>query len=92
MKDRCEKSDERQEFMDHVKCLLPREKMEPLNICSDKHLVMMETVKDMPAEDRMPATCCIFFKFKECILAKTKGICGDVTSDYWDDVLAEIVI
>jgi len=89
---RCNDPQDRKEFLTHAKCLLPREKMEPFHVCIDKNLVMMEKLKDVAVEDRIPTSCCIFHFAQECIRKNNKAICGQETSDYWDQIINEVVI
>jgi hypothetical protein len=88
---RCNNSDHRREFIEHVKCFNPREKMQPLNECNDKHTVMMELIKDMDRDDQTPALCCSLRKLQECIVTKSKMICGESSSQYWDETFQEVV-
>jgi len=88
---RCNGAKDRSEFLSHVKCLLPKEKMEPFHICADKDLVMMEKLKDVKLDDRIPASCCIFHYFQDCIRQNNKAICGEETTDYWDQIINEYV-
>lgn len=88
---RCNDPKDRSEFMSHMKCLLPREKMEPFHICVDKNLVMTEKLRGLPKEHMIASSCCIFSYFKECIRKNNKQICADETTDYWDEVFDEIV-
>jgi hypothetical protein len=88
---RCSKPDNRHEFIEHVKCFNPREKMQPLNECDDKHIAMMLLIKDLGKDDRRSALCCSFHKFHECIVTKSKNICGEGSSQYWDDIIQEVV-
>ncbi len=91
MDKRCNNSDHRREFIEEVQCFNPREKMQPLNECNDKYTVMMELIKDMERDDRMPALCCAFHKLQECIVTKSKMICGESSSQYWDETFEEVV-
>jgi hypothetical protein len=59
--------------------------MQPLNECNDKHTLMMELIKDMNRDDRIPALCCSFRKLQQCIVIKSKIICGQSSSQYWDE-------
>jgi hypothetical protein len=88
---RCNKPDNRNEFIEHLKCFNPREKMQPLNECDDKHIAMVQLIKDLGKDDRSPALCCSFHKFHECIVTKSKKICGEGSSQYWDDIIQEVV-
>ncbi len=88
---RCNNSDQRREFIENVKCFNPREKMQPLNECNDKLTVMMELIKDMDRDDRIPALCCSFRKLQQCIVINSKMICGESSSQYWDETIREVV-
>ena len=88
---RCDNPKDRQDFLAHVKCLSSKEKMEPFHVCADKNLVMMEQVMGMGDEDSVGAGCCIFHLFQDCIRQRNKEICGEETTDYWDEVINEIV-
>ncbi|CAG2181254.1 unnamed protein product [Oppiella nova] len=88
---RCDNSEDRKEFLKHVKCLTDKSKMEPMHICAEKNSVMMEKLVDVALEDRIPSGCCIFHSFQECIRKNMKEQCGDEAKDYWDEVINEIV-
>lgn len=91
MDNRCGKPAERQEFIDHVKCFNPRDKIEPMDVCVDKNIVLTEKVKDMSADHQMPASCCSFHLFQDCIVSTAKEVCGDGSAQYWNDMISEVV-
>ncbi|CAG2112568.1 unnamed protein product, partial [Medioppia subpectinata] len=87
---RCDNPDDRKEFLKHVSCLKDKQKMEPMHICAEKNAVMMETLMNVDLADRIPAGCCIFHSFQDCIRQNMKTQCGDDAKDYWDEVINEI--
>ena len=88
---RCDNPKDRQDFLNHIQCLSSKEKAEPFHICADKNLAMMEMVLNMDGEEAANAGCCIFHVFQDCIRQRNKEICGEETTDYWDEVINEIV-
>ncbi|XP_054160026.1 uncharacterized protein LOC128958235 [Oppia nitens] len=91
MHKRCNQPKDRADFIDNVKCFLPKEKMKPLYVCYDKYIKSMDIAVHMPKTDAfMPLVCCGFHLFKQCVLTETKKICSDAHAEYWDDVYDEI--
>jgi hypothetical protein len=86
---RCNNPDFKREFIERIKCFNPREKMQPLDECVDKYIAMGQLIKDLGKDDLIPALCCSFHKIHECIVTKSKNICGEGSSQY--DIIQEVV-
>ena len=91
MERRCNNPKDRSEFIENAKCFLPIEKKKPMDICSDKHTKYMELATTMGKDDHIPGTCCGYQLFRNCIVDKTKEVCGEGHSQYWDDIFDEVV-
>ena len=89
MDNRCSK--DRAEFIENAKCFEPRDKMQALNVCSDKHTKMLEIAGTMGKDEHIPGACCAYHTFKHCIVENTKQICGEGHSQYWDEIFDEVV-
>ncbi|XP_054159978.1 uncharacterized protein LOC128958188 [Oppia nitens] len=89
---RCDIKKDRDEFLTNAKCLTNKDNMEPFHVCAEKNSVMMEKLVDVALEDRIPAGCCIFHSFQDCIRTNMEKICGDTSRDYWDEVINDIVL
>ncbi|CAG2162561.1 unnamed protein product [Oppiella nova] len=91
MESRCNKPSERAEFLENVKCFLPKEKMKPLHVCGDKHTKFMEIASKMSKEDaHLAFMCCAYQVFKHCILTNTIQICSEGHAQYWDEIFEEV--
>ncbi|XP_054159979.1 uncharacterized protein LOC128958189 [Oppia nitens] len=91
MDKRCNNPKDRSDFMKHVQCLSPKEKMEPFHVCADKHLVMLSKLRDVTKEDRVPTLCCITHLSQDCLRKQFQSTCGEDTANYWDDSWNELV-
>ncbi|CAG2163074.1 unnamed protein product, partial [Oppiella nova] len=87
---RCNVGKDRNEFLSHIKCLSPKEKMEPFHLCADKHLVMLTKLKEIPKGERIASLCCITHVSQDCLRQKFKSVCGEDTASYWDDSWNEL--
>ena len=88
---RCNDAKEKADFVENAKCFTPREKMEPLFVCTDKHIKMWELAMTMGKDDHVFGACCGYQLFKRCVVAATKQTCGEGQSQYWDDMFDEVV-
>ena len=88
---RCNNPKDRAEFLQHVHCIVPKDKMEALHMCADKHLVMMTKLKEIDKPDRIAALCCTAHLSQECMRQGFKKHCNEDTQGYWDDAWDELV-
>lgn len=88
---RCKDAKDRKDFITYVKCYVDKSKMEPLHVCADKNLAMLELFLDMKMEEEMGVGCCIFQLFQRCIHNTNLQQCGEEVTEYWDEVIIEMV-
>ena len=88
---RCNNPKDRADFLTHVKCIVSKDKLEPLHICADKHLVMLTKLRDIPKPDRVASLCCISHLSQGCLRSMFKKSCNEDTQNYWDDAWDELV-
>ena len=91
MEERCNNPKDRAEFIENARCFLPKEKMKPLDICSDKHTRYIEIASKMGKDNHVAGTCCGYFLFKQCIVNEAKILCGGGHSQYWDEIFDDVV-
>lgn len=87
---RCDKAEDRAEFLKHVQCFQDPEKADALRLCSDKHMIMMEKVSQLPKELRLGGSCCSSHGFRECVMEKMNSFCPGESADYFENLISEV--
>ncbi|CAG2120842.1 unnamed protein product, partial [Medioppia subpectinata] len=82
---------ERTEFLENIQCFLPKEKMDPLHVCSDKLTKFVELTSQMSKDEpHLPFICCGFQEYRHCIVSNTEKICTVGHSQFWDEIFDEM--
>ena len=88
---RCDSAAHRADFLKHIQCFTDAAKAEAIRMCSDKHLVMMEKVSNLPKDLRVGGSCCTAHGLKQCVIGKIHELCSGESGDYFDDMISEVV-
>ena len=88
---RCDNPAERAEFLKHVGCFSDSSKADPIRLCADKHMVMMEKVSNFPKPLRLGGACCSSHALRECAINHITNLCSGETGDYFNDMISDIV-
>ena len=88
---RCDSAPHRADFLKHVQCFTDAAKADAIRLCSDKHLVMMEKVSNLPKDLQIGGSCCTAHGLKECVVGKIHELCSGETGDYFNDMISEVV-
>lgn len=87
----CDSPPHRAEFLKHVQCFQDQAKADAIRLCSDKHMVMLEKVSNMPKELKLGGACCSSHALRECILGKITTLCSGESGDYFNELINEVV-
>lgn len=91
LKGRCNDNKQKEIFLKNIACLSPRSKVEPIDECSDKGIIMLEKLRDIPKDKRLGGICCTMHFIRECAAQKISAICGQETVEYFEGILEEVV-
>jgi len=74
----CDTEEQRQEFISHTTCY--NEDIEKLHQCMESHIDRLEGLSKAPKAEKIPLTCCNFYKFRNCIISNITRIGEPVCS------------
>ncbi|CAG2174776.1 unnamed protein product [Oppiella nova] len=85
---RCHSPLIRHNFLEYAKCWSPKERMHKTNICSDKHIIQLEYIRQhVEPEFQIPAICCTSHQRHDCIKREISDICDDQNVEYVIEVI-----
>ncbi|UXI14490.1 putative ATP-dependent RNA helicase DDX46-like [Sarcoptes scabiei] len=87
---RCDDPGQRGELLKHIQCFKDQSKADAIRLCSDKHMVMMEKVSNLPKPLRVGGACCSSHSFHECVIGHITKLCSGETGDYFSDMVDDV--
>ncbi|RWS30441.1 hypothetical protein B4U80_08372 [Leptotrombidium deliense] len=96
LKKRCRDPEGRKEFLKHIRCGLPKERLEPLHKCMDNYVAQLQwSLDNVKKEDLVPTLCCTLHQTHQCFRTQASMLCDSVTgpetTKYFDQVMAHAI-